>query len=1121
MRMKILHNEWEIDWRRWGFALALLFLFLTVMPLQAENTMPSDKISIEEAFTLIGIEYGVHFNYDRAVVADVEVDYDSGRFEKMEDALQSVFSQTNLKYEVFDQRYVAVYRQDREGVESMKKMVSHFQEVISSSEEAYRRSEKRVTPPLASLSIKDIYSKRIVFSVSGIVTDQDGEPLIGVNIQVKGSDKGTSTDFDGRFVLEDISENAVIVVSYVGYQTQEVDVVGRSNIEIVLLSDAQLLDEIVVVGYGEMKRSEITNSVVTLNENEFIQGPVNNPLQMLDGKISGLSIGTTAAGDPNAGSSVQIRGVSSVNAGTGPLVVIDGVPGGDLNIIPRSEIETISVLKDGASAAIYGARGANGVIIVTTKKGTKGAPSVTYDTYIANQFISKKPDILNAEEYVAKGRSTTYDPSEAKNLPYETDWYDLLLNKHPIEHYHNLGIGGGSEYSNYRIALLYRDASGVDISSRRREYAARLNFSHQLIDIIDVFGNLNINRRNQNNTNYTAFRQAIKVRPTDPLIDPENPNQYQLFNAHDYFNPVALLEYSSDQSKPTTISGDINFKWNVSNNFNTTLMLSEYNVENLTYGFLTSNSRDSKDNKYSGRASRGSATTNQKVLEWLLNYYYDVGSHSLKALGGYSFQKWTSESFSTWNADFASDALLWNNLGSGRWHSTSDGQVVPSSNKSMSKLAAFFGRVSYDYKGLYFLSGSLRREGSSKFGINNKWGLFPGLSAGWLISDMGFFKPNKTVNSFKVRSSYGSTGRQEIDPLLSISNYSAQGQYNMGEGGWYPSYGPSGNVNPDLKWEVAKLFNVGLDLLLFDESVFVSLDLYNKRTDDLLFQAPVPKPPNLYGNTWLNIGSINNKGVEMLIDWTVVRSSDLSYNVKFVGDYGKSKLLRMTDDLNEERESTFIDMYNLPAPGIPGPIVRLEEGKDIGSFHMYRHAGIDNDGEFLIYNRKGEVIKSTEKVLDDKAYVGNGIPDFQFSWDNMFSYKNFDLSLYFKGVLFWDVVNLHQMYFGLQNASGNVLRDAYERNNDIKAEKEPSSYFMEKGDYLSLRNASLGYSFSINNSKIKQIRLYLSGRNVFTVTSFTGLDPTQLEVNGLTPGIQGLDFYPVTRTFSFGANVKF
>jgi len=409
MRMKILHNEYQLNIRKWSLSLVLFSLFLTAIPMQAENNIPAEKISIEDAFTLIGIEYGVHFNYDRAVVADVEVDYESGQFEKMEDALQSVFSQTHLKYEVFDQRYVAVYRQDREGVESMKKMVSHFQEVISSSEDAILRSERRITPPLATLSIKDIYSKRIVFSVSGTVTDQAGEPLIGVNIQVKGTDKGTATDFDGNFSLEDIDENAVLVVSYIGYQTQEVTVSGRSELTITLSSDAQLLDEVVVVGYGTMKKKDLTGSVVSADIESFRESSNINILQSLHGSVPGIQIGQVnqAGQEPT----VQIRGVNSIGGNLSPLIVVDEIIyDGRLGDLNPNDIKSVDILKDPSSKAIYGSRAANGVVLITTKNGkTASPPSFKYNVAVSFQEPTIKARLLNREENMERIKGIYYE----------------------------------------------------------------------------------------------------------------------------------------------------------------------------------------------------------------------------------------------------------------------------------------------------------------------------------------------------------------------------------------------------------------------------------------------------------------------------------------------------------------------------------------------------------------------------------------------------------------------------------------------------------------------------------------------------------------------------------------
>ncbi|MEX2592911.1 MAG: SusC/RagA family TonB-linked outer membrane protein [Anditalea sp.] len=958
--------------------------------------------------------------------------------------------------------------------------------------------------------------------VSGTVTSQtDGETLPGVTVVIKGTAAGTVTDLDGYYTLDVPNEDDILVFSSIGYISQEVSLNGRSVVDVVLAEDVQNLEEVVVIGYGTVRREELTSSVSSIKEEDFISGAVNDPIQMIDGKVAGLTMGTAAAADPNAGSSLQIRGVASVNAGTGPLIVVDGVPGRNLNTIPKDEIESITVLKDGASSAIYGARGANGVILVTTKKGDGGATSVSYEGHISTNFVAKKPEILSAQEYVAYGRSNTYDPSEADNLPYANNFYNELLNDLSLENYQHLAIDGGSTESSYRLSMNYRDTKGMDISSHRNDYGARLNFNYSIRDKVDVFGNVYVNKSNRERTNYMAFRQAIKAQPTEPIFDPENPTQYYLFSGYDYYNPIALLKNNINRSEHAVISGDVNVRWHILDNLSTSLLLAENFTEISNYSYQSSESRDSRDNQYAGRASRGQVRSNDKILEWTANYFLERNNHNVQVLGGYSYQEFVNEGFSAWNANFPSDALLWNNLGGGTWHSTSGGQVVPSSSKSSSNLIAFFGRVNYNFDGTYLLSASLRREGSSKFGANNKWGMFPGISAGWVLSKMEFFNLD-FINNLKIRASYGATGREDISSLLSVPTYRTHSFYNM-EGDWLQSWGPSSNPNPDLKWEVGINTNIGIDLITLNEKLSFSVDLYKRETRDLLFYTPTPKPPFIYGNTWSNVGSIQNKGIEMVADWIVVKNQSFQYTTSVVASYGKSKMLKINDDVNEAEDgSTFMDLYNLPAPGNPGTIVRLEEGEEIGNFFMYKHAGIDESGNFLIYNTDDEVIVATQKSAADKQYVGNGIPDITLSWNNSFTYKNFDLTLFFKGAFLWDVVNLHQMYYGLSNAPGNVLKDAYGKNANIKAEKETSSYFMEKGDYLSLRNLSLGYTFPLRSgSFFKKVRGNLNASNLFTITEYSGLDPTQLEVNGLTPGIQSMDFYPSTRSFTLAVQLTF
>lgn len=1041
-----------------------------------------ESSSLQEILLTIEAQTAFHFVYNEKTLQKHKQVKVSPGSESLGNVLRNISKQTQLAFKRLDDNiHISDWKKDEQAV----------QEVLM-------RQSRTIT--------------------GTVVSQADGETLPGVTVLVKGTNNGTITDIDGKYSIE-ANDGDVLVFSSIGYLSQEVVVGGQSVINVTLAEDVQSLEEVVVIGYGTVRREELTSSVVSINQKDFISGAVNNPIQMIDGKVAGLTMGTPAAADPNAGSSLQVRGVASVNAGTGPLIVVDGVPGRDLNAIPKDEIESITVLKDGASSSIYGARGANGVILVTTKKSDGGGTRVFYEGHLSTNFIAKRPEILSAQEYVAYGRSNTYDPSEANNLPYNNNFYDELLNDLSLERYHHFAIEGGTRDSNYRLSVNHRDAEGVDISSGRKDYGARLNFNYNIKDRVDVFGNIYVNKSERELTNYMAFRQAIKAQPTEPIFDPDNPTKYYLFSGYDYYNPVALLKNTSNRGEHALVSGDINVRWHITDQLNTSLLLAENFTESSSYLYQSSDSRDSRDNQYAGRATRGQARDNDKILEWTANYLLEKHSHSAQILAGYSYQRFVNEGFSAWNANFSSDALLWNNLGGGTWHSTSGGQVAPSSYKSSSTLIALFGRVNYNYEGKYLLSASLRREGSSKFGANNKWGNFPGVSAGWVLSKMEFFNSD-VINNLKLRASFGTTGREDISPLLSTATYSAHSYYNM-EGEWLRSWGPSGNPNPDLKWEVSTNINVGFDLITFKDRLAWSVDFYNRKTKDLLFFTPTPKPPYIYGNTWSNVGSIQNKGIEMVLDWTAVKTQDFQFTTSIVGSYGKSTMLSINDNANKEG-TTFMDLYNLPAPGNPGTIVRLEEGEEVGNFYMYKHAGIDEDGNFLIYNSKGEVIVATQKTAADKQYVGNGIPDITLSWNNRFVYRNFDLTLFFKGAFLWDVVNLHQMYYGLSNAPGNVLRSAYGRNAQIKAEKETSSYFMERGDYINLRNLSLGYTLPLpENSFFRLVRGNLNATNLFTITNFSGLDPTQLEVNGLTPGIQTMDFYPSTRSFTLAVQLSF
>ena len=487
-------------------------------------------------------------------------------------------------------------------------------------------------------------------------------------------------------------------------------------------------------------------------------------------------------------------------------------------------------------------------------------------------------------------------------------------------------------------------------------------------------------------------------------------------------------------------------------------------------------------------------------------------------MAGYSFQDFTTSGFWAKNLDFPSDALTYNALQEGLW--LKDGKADLSSWKGKNQIAGIFGRVNYSYNDKYIFSASLRREGSSKFGANNKYGIFPAVSMGWRISKMGFMQSVTAVNDLKIRGGVGVAGREGFDRYTSPATYSGAGRY-LAEGAWIKVFGPANNPNPDLKWEKAINYNMGLDFTLFDSRLSGSFDAFQRMSKDMIFNYDAPVPPMIQDQIWVNVGTTQNRGVELNLDYQVIKKTDFTYDMNFVGSYNKSIIKSLS---NDKYNRPFFDDYDLPSPGNPGRAFRNMEGHEIGSFYGLRYAGVDDLGRFLIYNKNGEKVLSSTKTEEDKAFIGNGVPKFQLSWNNVIRYKNLDLTLYFRGYFKYDILNLKQMYYGLQSVSNvNLLKDAFDRNAAIKSEKEFSDYFLEKGDFLKLDVVNIGYNVKMKNTfkYINNFRVYLSAKNLFTITKYTGLDPAQVDITGLQPGIEDKGSYPTVRSFTLGLKITF
>ena len=964
-------------------------------------------------------------------------------------------------------------------------------------------------------------------NITGTVTDPEGEPLIGVSVTVAGTQQGVTSDLDGNYSISADSKGK-LRFSYIGYKTEEVAVSGRNVINVKMNEDSEILSEVVVIGYGTMDKRELTSAISHVGEKDFLSVSSLDPSMMIQGKVPGVSITNTGAGDPNNQASIQIRGVSSRSAGLGPLIVIDGVPGGNLTNINPNDIASFDVLKDGAASAIYGTRGSNGVILVTTKKGSKdGSTHTSYSGTVAWDFAQRELNMMNAQDYreVRLGWG-----DRGVDLGGNVDWLDAVT-RTGFTTQHTLTVSGGNERSNYRVSADYRNANGIDLRSDREEYGARASVMHTTKGGLFTV-NLNVAPRiiYRNNADWSVFCNAIEANPTTPLMNPENPNQYYNFQGQVVSsNPVELMKLEKDQADTKLLDWDGTIKLNLlplfapdsNQTLSTQVMFADHQYSNNNTWFRPSTSTLAINGGYDGEGSRSYSKERQYVLEWLTNWSGSFNNHNIKAMAGYSYQYSQYSGFSAWNKDFPNDGLGADNLGSGEL-AKEEGEVLMSSYKNDAKLISFFGRVSYDYDGKYLFTASLRHEGSSKFGEKHKWGNFPAISAGWRISQEEFMRDIDWINDLKIRGDYGETGNQDFGSYLSLNTMTGFGYYFY-NGKYFQVWGPSKNVNPDLRWEKGKNWNVGIDFTMFNNRFYGSLNYFNRRQQDLLGNYKVSVPPFLFDETFVNVGTMKNTGFEFDLSFNAVQTKDFDYNFNVIGTWMSNKFVDFSN-------SQYIgqDFYNVCDTSDPYPyytLQRIEKGQSLGNFFMWKFAGITTDGEWLVYDKDGDIIRAAQATEADRQVVGNGMPKFTMSTGHNFRYRNFDLALFFRGAFGFDIFNIHDFYYGTRNFSGNVLCKAYGKNFDINPDENPvvSDYFLERGDYFKLDMITLGYTLPLEKCRFaNRLRVYGTMKNVFTITKFSGVDPSTYQVNGLTPGAQGSrSYYPSTRQLIIGVTLDF
>ena len=951
-------------------------------------------------------------------------------------------------------------------------------------------------------------------TVSGHVKDDTGEDVIGASVMEKGTSNGTVTDFDGKFTLQ-CKSGATLVISFIGYNPQEVK--AKDGLEITLKEDVAQLNEVVVVGYGSMAKKEISSSVVQISKDQFNQGAASDPMALIAGKVAGLNVASSADANPNAMTNIQVRGAGSLTASNGPLVVIDGIAGGDLRNIATQDVESITVLKDAGSAAIYGTRGANGVILVTTKKGsgTAGVTNVTYDSYIAFNVQKPRVEILSTDEFRRSRRGQDYGA--------DTDWWDEITR--PVSYNLNqyLSIDSSTKNGYFGLSVNYKKGNGLDIVSGREEYGGRFVGEQRVLNNrLQFNSSISARKVHEKWGNDGLFDTALTMNPTVPVKNPDG-SYYQPNSPTDIHNPVNDLKENVSQGDRIYLLGNADVKLNIlqmeQHNLNTSLSYAlQYN--DLKDNFYTpTTSSESFWNGYAGRARINYQKWWTNRLEWLVNYTMTLNEHQLKAVLGYSWERSNWEQSGNENMGFVYDALSYHGIGSGSY--LRDGKANLWAGSSESTLIGFFGRLNYNYNDMIFASASMRREGSTKFGANTKWGNFPSGSLAWEITKAPFAQSlAQAFQSLKPRVSYGVTGRSDFNAYQSIATYSTRGAYLI-DNQWINGYAPSLNANPDLAWEKSTAFNVGVDFVALNSRLRGSIEYFDRRSKDLLYNYTAPQPPFIYNTILVNVGTTQNTGIEVSLDYDVLAKKALKWTTGINWSMGQTKLTKLSSDAYQ---MAYLDLYQKPGPGSSEYFFRVEEGGKIGQFYGYEHAGVDENGLLLIYDNNGNAVPAAQADPTYKRNIGNGAPKHFLSWSNSLSYKNWDLSMLFRSALGFEIFNMRKYGMGLKGSgTDNVLRKAYTDYADVESSGGIiSSYFLENGNYFKLDNVTLGYTYSPKSRQlVENLRIYLTAKNVFTLTGYEGNDPSIVTSTGITPGIDSNSAYPQATNITMGVTVRF
>lgn len=955
--------------------------------------------------------------------------------------------------------------------------------------------------------------------VTGTITDDSGSPLIGATVRVKDSPQGTLTDGEGRFTLNVPDGATTLVVSYIGYETQEIDITGRSTVNIIMAGAASFLDEVVVTGYGTLKGKEVTGSITSVKAEDFNNGNINDAAQLLQGKVSGLTI-TRPGANPNGNFKIRLRGLSTVGTSQEPLVVIDGVPGGNLNSVEPQDIASIDVLKDGSAAAIYGTRGASGVILITTKKGVAGTSSVNYNGQVTFETVDRVVDVLTADEYRAFPGSN--------DLGGNVDWFDEIMET-GVSHIHNLSLSGGSSNTTWRISANYRNVNGIARTTGFERINGRVSLTQRALDDkLKLAVNLATTTEDASLGFEEAFRYATIFNPTAPFVQNTGNADFDIYDGYfqqvlfDFYNPVAIIEQNRNERQTKTLIANIRGDYNITDDLKFGLFYSQQRTNADAGAYFDKQSFWVGQNR-NGLARRTNDEAQDQLIRAELNYETLLGGNtSLKAIAAYEYQDFAFNGFRAEGGDFLTDAFSFNNLGGAADFANGLGSV--GSYKNTFKLIAGFVRVNLNVDDKFYATASVRREGSSRFGEDRKYGNFPALSAGIDFVNaigMGGF------DLLKLRAGYGETGGNAPESYLSLRRFGPTGSSFFFNGTFVPAFGPVSNPNANLGWERKQDFNVGVDFAMMNYKLTGSLEYYTTSTKDLLQPFNVPVPPNFFPTTWLNIGELRNSGIEATINYEIDLGAEKSLSLGLIANrFFDSELVSLLDSETGIGDSRR-ELANLGSPGQNGTsTILLEQGKPIGQIWTLRsdpNKRVNDDGTWNFLDVDGDGVQ--DDILD-RDIVGNGLPKYQLGLNAGLNLGNLDINVFFRGVFGHDLLNTFRAFYEAPSTINayNILATSAEEVAGLTDQPQLNDFHVESADFLKLDNLTVGYSLPSIGGGFKSARIFFNGQNLLTITGYSGVSPEpRLDDGGnpLAPGLDRRNTYFSARSFTFGLNLGF